>query len=90
MLGSNWRPSHIENEIYSIMEDYEIGTDIYEEGATDAIVSYLGTVSRSLEWKFACSPYPDMSGGVCAISWIEDGYIHMVMFDYKKSSTSFE
>lgn len=85
MLGSGFYPSKIEDQIYEMMDDYAIGSDTYEEGLTDAIIDYFMNYYPASEWKFACSPWPDMSGGgVCAVSWIENGHCHMAMFDYRK------
>lgn len=84
MLGNNWYPSEIENIIYEAMEDYEMGIELYEEGLVDMITDYFINYFPSTEWKLVCSPWPDMSGGVCSVSWMENGHIHMIMFDYIK------
>lgn len=84
MLGSGFHPSEIENQIYEMMDDYIVGSDIYEEGLVDAVIDYFMDYYPTDEWKLACSPWSDMSGGVCAVSWIENGHCHMVMFDYRK------
>ena len=84
MLGSNFYPSQIENQIYEIMEDYILGSDTYEEGLVDAITDYFINYHPTSEWKLACAPWLNVSGGVCSVCWIEDGHVHMVMFDYKK------
>ena len=86
MLGTDWRPSKIENEIYGILEDYEVGIDLYEVGATDAVTDYLAHHCPECkgQWQLGCSTWPNETGGVCAVSWIEDGTIHSLMFDYTK------
>ena len=86
MIGSGFNPSVVEDRIYEMMDDYIVGSDTYEEGLVDAITNYFTNCYPAKEWQLACSPWPDMSGGVCAISWIEDGHCHMVMFDYRKES----
>ena len=86
MLGTDWRPSKIENEIYGILEDYEVGIDLYQEGATGAVSDYLAyhCPEHKGQWQLGCSAWPNETGGVCAVSWIEDGTIHSIMFDYVK------
>lgn len=84
MLGTGFHPSYIEDEIYGMMDDYAIGSDTYIEGLVDAITDYFTNHSPAVEWQLGCSEWPDMTGGVCAISWMENGHVHMVMFDYKK------
>lgn len=37
MLG-NFHPSHIKEKIYNLMEDYEIGIDIYDISLTEKLV----------------------------------------------------
>lgn len=80
MLG-NFHPSKIEDEIYSIMDDYEIGTDSFQAGVIDAISDYLLNYAK-VEYQLSCSNWADGSGGVCAVSFVEDGFPHLVMFDY--------
>lgn len=83
MLGTKWYPSRIENEIYSMMDDYMIGMETYEKGLVDAITDFFSNYCHNIEWNLACSEWPDYSGGVCYVSWIEEGHIHMIGFDYK-------
>lgn len=82
MLGTNWRPSVIEDEIYGVMEAYEMGTDLFQEGVIEAIGDYFMNYHPTTNWKLACSRWPNDAGGVCAVSWTEGDYIGMVMFDY--------
>ena len=41
MLG-NFHPSRIENKIYDIMEEFEIGCDLYQYAVTDKIAEWFG------------------------------------------------
>ena len=84
MLGSPFRPSKVEDEIYDTMESYVAGSDLYNEGLVDAITDYFTNYNPAAEWKLCCSPWPNMAGGVCSVCWIEDGHVHMVAFDYVK------
>ena len=80
MLG-NFHPSTIENKIYDIMEEFEIGCDLYQHSVTDKIAEWL--CDLHIEYQLCCSDWPNEEGGVCAIAFIEDGYPHLIIFDYK-------
>lgn len=87
MLGNTkFNPSLIEDEIYEMMDDYEYGTNLYEEGLVYAITDFLTNHTYGFEWNLGCSEWPDRTGGVCYISWIENSHLHMISFDYKKES----
>ena len=87
MLGNQkFHPSVIEDEIYSMMDDYAVGLDTFEEGLVSAVADYLTTQWPGTQWKLGCSEWPDCSGGVCYISWIEAGHLHMIGFDYVKGN----
>ena len=83
MIGTEWRPSHIENDLYDIMENYEIGFDLYEEGAVEEISEYF-TRKANIQWQLGCSELPDMTGGSCFVSFVDNGTLHMIGFDYRK------
>ena len=82
MIG-NFNPSKIANEIYTILDDYETeGLDLYNFGATDAIADFLTNYAK-IEYLMACSEWPNEEGGVCAVSFVESGHPHLILFDYK-------
>ena len=85
MLGTKFHPSYIEDEIYEIMDDYIVVSDTYEAGLVDAISDFF-TNYKDTEWQLGCSEWPNCEGGVCYVSWIEAGHIHMIGFDYQKVS----
>ncbi len=85
MLGNTkFNPSFIEDEIYEMMDDYMVGSDTYNEGLVSAVTDFLTNYNPGIEWNLSCSEWPDCSGGVCYVSWIENGHLHMIGFDYKK------
>lgn len=85
MLGNEkFYPSAIEDAIYGMMDDYMLGMETYEEGLVSAVSDFLGNYCPGTEWQLGCSEWPDCSGGVCFVSWIEAGHLHMIGFDYKK------
>lgn len=77
-------PSFVEDAIYSMMDDYMLGMETYEEGLVDTITDFLGHNCPGIQWQLGCSEWPDCSGGVCYVSWVEGGHLHMIGFDYKK------
>ena len=84
MLGNTkFNPSVIEDQIYSMMDDYMLGMETYEEGLVDAVIDFLTNYNSKVEWNLSCSEWPECSGGVCYVSWIEAGHLHMIGFDYK-------
>lgn len=83
MLGNINHSSLILDELYSMMDDYETeGLDLYNFGLTNAITDYLADM-RDVQFQLCCSEWPNEEGGVCAISFIDNGELHMIMFDYK-------
>jgi hypothetical protein len=85
MLGNTkFNPSFIEDEIYGMMDDYMIGMDTYNEGLVSAVTDFFTNYNPGVEWNLGCSEWLDCSGGVCYVSWIENGHLHMIGFDYKK------
>lgn len=83
MIG-NFNPSKVLNEVYSILESYETeGLDLYNDGAVDAVIDYFNNYAK-VEFLLCCSPWPNNEGGVCAVSFVEDGHPQMVAFDYKR------
>ena len=83
MLGTKSYPSHIEDEIYGIMDDYIVGIDTYEAGLVEAISDFFMNYKKG-EWQLGCAEWPNFEGGSCSVSWIEDGHLHMIGFDYRK------
>lgn len=80
MLG-NFNPSVITNEIYDILEDYEVQVDTYKHEATYAIVDYFIN-NLHIEYFLDCCDWPNEEGGVCAIAFINNGHPQLVTFDY--------
>ena len=85
MLGNTkFNPSFVEDEIYEMMDDYVEGSDLYNEGLVSAVTDFLTNYNPGVEWNLGCSEWPNCSGGSCFVSWIENGHLHMIAFDYKK------
>lgn len=79
-MKGNFHPSKIENQIYSLMEDYSIGTDVYSHKLTLKLVDWFN--SLGLEFQLECAIDEDAEGGVCAVAFVDEGYPHLIMFDY--------
>ena len=85
MLGTNvFYPSKIEDEIYDLMIDFTVGSDSYTEELVGVAIEYLG--DHATEWRAGCTEYLDGTGGICYLSWIENGHLHMIDFEYRKES----
>lgn len=85
MIGSKWTPSVVADEMYSLMENYMEGSDTYNYELTEYLIEWFSTHDTVKEWQLGCTDWPDMTGGVCYISWVENGSIHMEAFEYKYS-----
>lgn len=79
-MKGNFHPSKIENQIYSLMEDYSVGTDVYSHKLTLKLVDWFN--SLGLEFQLECAIDEDAEGGVCAVAFVDEGYPHLIMFDY--------
>lgn len=84
MIGTEWKPSEIENTLYDIMKDYEISFDLYEESTVSAITDYFSNYMTNIQWQLDCSEWPDMTGGSCFVSFVDNCTLHMIGFDFKK------
>lgn len=82
MSGTGWKPSYIESDLYDIVENHEIGFDVYDSDIINEISHYFSRKSN-VQWQLDCTEWPDMTGGVCYISFIDDNTLHMVNFEYK-------
>lgn len=79
-MKGNFHPSQIENQIYTLMEDYSVGTDVYSYKLTLKLVDWFN--SLGLEFQLECVIDEDEEGGVCAVAFVDEGYPHLIMFDY--------
>ena len=80
-MKGNFHPSKIENQIYSFMEDYSVGTDVYSYKLTLKLVDWFN--SLGLEFQLECAIDEDAESGVCAVAFVDEGYPHLIMFDYE-------
>ena len=80
-MKGNFHPSKIENQIYTFMEGYSIGTDVYSHKLTLKLVDWFN--SLGLEFQLECAIDEDAEGGVCAVAFVDEGYPHLIMFDYE-------
>ena len=60
-----------------------VGGDTYEAGLVEAISDFFMNYKKG-EWQLGCAEWPNFEGGSCSVSWIEDGHLHMIGFDYRK------
>ena len=67
--------SKIENEIYDVIEPFEVGIDVYDPAAVDAVIDFLYNNYSHIKYTYWCG-----SAGFC-MAFVDDGYPHMVTFD---------
>ena len=84
MRRQGWKPSEIKNALYDIMDDYEIGVDLYEEGVVDAITDFFENYRADVHWDTENNSWPNEAGFCHVFTWLEDGNIQMIMFDCRR------
>lgn len=85
MRRQGWMPSEIKNALYDIMDDYEIGFDLYDEGVVDAITDFFESYCPNIQqWDTEHNTWPDETGACHVFTWLENGNIQMIMFDCKR------
>ena len=92
LVGCGFLPSmidfalvtHSHKDHSGYIRDFEkSGIDVYDCGLMDAISDYFCNHAPIVQWRLGTSLWPNMEGGVCAVSWWEDDNLNMIMFDYK-------
>lgn len=76
-------PSKIVDEIYSIMDDYDLNFDLYHYGVFKAISDYLENYAQ-VEYNYSIlDSDPFGNRGYCAFSFIdENGHPQVIHFEY--------
>ena len=82
-MKGNFHPSKIENQIYSLMEDYSIGTDLYSHKLTLKLVDWFNSLGLEFQLECVIDEDGEGEGGVCAVAFVDEGYPHLIMFDYE-------
>ena len=75
MNNFGFHRSKIENDIYDVIEPFEVGVDVYEEEAVGAITDFLYNNYSHIKYEYWCG-----SKDFC-IAFVDDGYPHMISFD---------
>lgn len=81
-MPGNFNPSAIINEIYDILDEYEVSTDIYEYSVIERITDYIDDKTHG-EYVLTCDDYPNEYGGHCAVAFIDKGHPQLVFFEYE-------
>ena len=76
-------PSKLVDEIYGIMDDYDLNFDTYQIGVIDAIIDFLKNYAK-VEYNYSClDSDPFAPRGFCAFSFIdENGHPQVIHFEY--------
>lgn len=75
MNNFGFHRSKIENEIYDVIEPFEVGVDVYEEEVVGAITDFFYNNYSHIKYTYWCG-----SAGFC-MAFVDDGYPHMITFD---------
>lgn len=67
-------------QFYDTLENYLIGMDRYEAEAIDVMAELFE--KSDVNYKWDCTHWPDMSGGIATFSWIENGELFLEGFEY--------
>ena len=70
---------NIENQIYDIIENHEIGIDTYEWDTDEEIAEFL--MKQHVPYKHIVAAWPNEEGGTAFFSWIENGDLYSIAFD---------
>ena len=81
MLG-NFNPSAIVDEIYNLMDNYEVATDVFSYSLVSEITKYL-EYRCHVEYLVCCSAWPNEEGGVCSVAFVDSGHPQLITFDYQ-------
>ena len=74
-----FHPSKVEDDIYDIIEPFEMGIDRYEVKVVDVIIDFLHNNYPYIKYTYWAG-----SNGFC-ISFVDGGYPHMIAFDLVES-----
>lgn len=74
-----FHPSKIEDEIYDVIEPFEVGVDLYEEKVVDTIINFLNNNYPHIKYTYWAG-----SSGFC-IAFVDNSYPHMISFDLIES-----
>ena len=78
-----FQPSKIKDQIYDLIDqpEYLVSTSEYSYDVLEMIDTMV--FPPEVEHSVICEPYPDMTGGVASIAWIEDGKLQHEVICYK-------
>ena len=85
----------IYNKVLDILndEDYLISyPDVLSREAEEVVGNYLSEIERSdrnFQWSISVSDYPDASGGVVFLAFIEEGHLFALSWDYRNICIDF-
>ncbi len=79
-----WRPSKVEDQIYEYLNQphFLCSSSEYRATAMEGIQNYLDEHFAG-QWNIIEDPYPNMTGASVSVCWIEDGYLHHIVFNVR-------
>ena len=79
MIGHN-RPSEVLNELYDILEAYQINLDTYDNDAFPAIKEYLKNDIK-IPFQAYFYPWDNGLGGIWNVAFVENGFPFLLTFE---------
>ena len=79
----DYKNSRIADTVYDIMANHIVvdGVEaIYDSNLIEEVVEYFD--SLDIQWDVVVSTWPSESGGSVYCSWIEDGFLVSLAWDY--------
>lgn len=84
-----FHPSMVEDKIYDIMADGHImiaaTEDVYDEELFDAVQElFEHGLPYEFQWNMMQTMWPNAEGGSVYCSWMEQGWLHTIGWDFIK------
>ena len=79
-MTNKFYPSHIKNEIYDLMEEYEADSfnDTFSSDFIEALTNYFD--DKRIEANIEIEECGNMVDRCCFAAWIEDGHLQSMSF----------
>lgn len=84
-IFKQFRSSRIEHEIYNILSQYEVDTHFYTREPYYFVMEMfekIEKVDNDFQWHLLVNTYPNCEAGLIVASWIEDGILMQVDWEF--------
>ena len=66
----NKKPNYVMNTVYDILEEHEIGIDLYDTDTVQEIIDFLD--GEDVRYTYASEDFHDMSGYFSVFTWADE------------------